>query len=88
MTLQALSAATVLLLASSVAFASEPVKTEPPKAKEAATTSTSTSTGGSANGSQQSAGPSRSRAEVHAEAVEAARKHRATLSESLDFLKN
>lgn len=83
MKLQAL--ATVLLLASSVAFAAEPVKTDPPKSSEAV----STSSGSSSAGSQQSGqAAGRSRDAVRAEAVEAARNHRATLSESLDFLKN
>ena len=83
MTLQSLTAATVLLLAASLAYAAEPVKNEKPKdvvlasAAGAATTRTETQRA-----------PVRTREEVRAEAVEAAKHHRATLSESLDFLKN
>ena len=84
MKLQALTAATILLLANSVAFAAEPAKIDPPKSKDVVLTSS----GSSGSGAQQSGPASRSREEVYAEAVEAAKNHRATLSESLDFLKN
>lgn len=85
MTLQSLTAATVLLLASSLAFAEEPVKTEKPKDVVLA----SAAGAGSAavrTDTQRARAPTRE--EVKAEAVEAAKHHRATLSESLDFLKN
>ena len=83
MTLQSLTAASVLLLASSLAFADEPVKTEKPKDVVLASAA-------GAGTARVEAPRSRvpTRAEVKAEAVEAAKHHRATLSESLDFLKN
>ena len=78
MSLRSLSAAALLLLASGLAVAAEPVKAEKPK--------------DAASASAPAAPVVRARAptreEVRAEAVEAARHHRATLSESLDFLKN
>jgi hypothetical protein len=78
MSLRSLSAAALLLLASSLAVAGQPVKAEKPK--DAAPASVA------ATPAPHARAPTRE--EVRAEAVEAARHHRATLSESLDFLKN
>ena len=78
MSLRSLSAVTLLLLASSLAVAGEPVQAEKPKDAALASAPAAPAT------------PARvpTREEVRAQAVEAARHHRATLSESLDFLKN
>jgi hypothetical protein len=78
MRLQSLSAAAPLLLAGGLAVADEPVKAEKPKDLAPASVA--------AAPAPRARAPTRE--EVRAEAVEAAKHHRATLSESLDFLKN
>lgn len=89
MTLKFPVLATVLLLASSLAQA-EPANTAP------ASSGVATAVGAGASGATalkqaqpQAASPAaKTREQVHAEAVETVRNHRATFARDLDFLKN
>jgi hypothetical protein len=81
--------ATVLLLTSAFTLA-EPAKAPADKNGNAAVACTDASGAAAAKRDQAPAASSaaRTREEVYAEAVEAARNHRSTFSRDLDFLKN
>ncbi|MEO7495213.1 MAG: hypothetical protein ABIT83_19730 [Massilia sp.] len=81
--------AAILLLVSGVALAD----TDKPATGCGNAAATSARGGSASAGSSASGGPvsreaTRTRSEVHAEAVEAARQDRPTLARELDFLKN
>jgi hypothetical protein len=78
---------TVLLLTSGLAMASEPAKAETAKNVNSAAGCPGAPAVKREPAPAASSGP-RTRAEVHAEAVEAAKEDRSTFSKDLDFLKN